>query len=128
MAKLAENSFRDVNIAYANELSMLCDEYQIDVWELITLANRHPRVEILQPGAGVGGHCIAVDPWFLVNMSPNGARLVKQARLTNQSKPHWVIEKVNSLIDSVKSRLPDQRERVKVACLGLAFQTKYRWT
>ena len=84
MAKLAENSFRDVNIAFANELSMICAELGIDVWELIALANRHPRVNILQPGPGVGGHCIAVDPWFIVSRSPEEARLIRTARETQR--------------------------------------------
>ena len=89
MAKLTENSFRDVNIAFANELSMICDELDINVWELIQLANRHPRVNILQPGPGVGGHCIAVDPWFIVSKTPEQARLIRTAREVNDSKPEW---------------------------------------
>ena len=94
MAKLTENSFRDVNIAFANELSIICDKLGIDVWELIRLANRHPRVNILQPGPGVGGHCIAVDPWFIVDSAPRDARLIRVAREVNDSKPHVVMEKV----------------------------------
>ena len=85
MAKLTENSFRDVNIAFANELSVICDKLKINVWELIRLANRHPRVNILNPGPGVGGHCIAVDPWFIVNSCPDEAKIIKQARLTNDA-------------------------------------------
>ena len=84
MCKLTENSFRDVNIAFANELSMIADKLNIDVWELIALANRHPRVNILQPGPGVGGHCIAVDPWFIVSSTPDLAKLIRCARLANQ--------------------------------------------
>jgi UDP-N-acetyl-D-mannosaminuronic acid dehydrogenase len=94
MAKLTENSFRDVNIAFANELSVICHTLNIDVWELISLSNRHPRVNILQPGPGVGGHCIAVDPWFIVSSAPDKAALIKQARVTNDAKPDWVIDRV----------------------------------
>lgn len=93
MSKLTENAFRDVNIAFANELSLICDKQGINVWELISLANRHPRVNILQPGCGVGGHCIAVDPWFIVNQNPELAKLIHQARLVNDYKPQYVIEK-----------------------------------
>ena len=98
MAKLTENSFRDVNIAFANELSMICAELGIDVWELIALANRHPRVNILQPGPGVGGHCIAVDPWFIVSRSPEEARLIRTARETNDAKPAWVLARVDQAV------------------------------
>ena len=98
MAKLTENGFRDVNIAFANELSLICDALKIDVWELIELANRHPRVDILQPGPGAGGHCIAVDPWFIVSSAPEQARLIRAAREVNDSKPGWVIEKVQAAI------------------------------
>lgn len=114
MCKLTENSFRDVNIAFANELSLICDELDINVWDLIKLANRHPRVNILQPGPGVGGHCIAVDPWFIVNKSPNTARLIRTAREVNDHKPHYVIEKVKEAATRFK--------RAKIACLGLAFK------
>jgi UDP-N-acetyl-D-mannosaminuronic acid dehydrogenase len=114
MAKLTENSFRDVNIAFANELSIICDKLKINVWELIKLANRHPRVNILNPGPGVGGHCIAVDPWFIVNSCPNEARLIKQARLVNDAKPHYVIDKVVAAADQFKKPV--------IACLGLAFK------
>ena len=114
MAKLTENSFRDVNIAFANELSMICDKLKINVWELIKLANRHPRVNILNPGPGVGGHCIAVDPWFIVNSCPNEAKLIHQARLVNDFKPHYVIEKITSAADQFKKPV--------IACLGLAFK------
>jgi UDP-N-acetyl-D-mannosaminuronic acid dehydrogenase len=123
MCKLTENSFRDVNIAFANELSMICDKLQINVWELIALANRHPRVNILQPGAGVGGHCIAVDPWFIVDTAPKEARIIRMAREVNELKPEWVLDKVKVAIADVLTRksektMPD----VKVACLGLAFK------
>ena len=114
MAKLTENSFRDVNIAFANELSIICDKLGIDVWELIRLANRHPRVNILQPGPGVGGHCIAVDPWFIVDSAPRDARLIRVAREVNDSKPHVVMEKVYEAVRMT--------ENPKVACLGLAFK------
>ena len=123
MCKLTENSFRDVNIAFANELSMICDKPNIDVWELIALANRHPRVNILQPGAGVGGHCIAVDPWFIVDTTPNEARLIRTAREVNDHKPEWVLDKVKVAIADVLSEQPNKTMAdVKVACLGLAFK------
>lgn len=114
LAKLTENAFRDVNIAFANELSLICDHLGIDVWELISLANRHPRVNILQPGPGVGGHCIAVDPWFIVDSAPKQARLIHAARTVNDSKPAFVVEKVRA----ASSRL----QQPVVACLGLAFK------
>lgn len=114
MAKLVENSFRDTNIAFANELSVLCQELDIDVWELISLANRHPRVNILSPGPGVGGHCLAVDPWFIVELAPAAARLIRTAREVNEAKPHWVVEKV--LARAERFRTP------KVACLGLTYK------
>lgn len=116
MCKLTENSFRDVNIAFANELSIICDKLDINVWELISLANRHPRVNILQPGPGVGGHCIAVDPWFIVDKSPEQARLIRSAREVNDSKPDWVVEKVKIAAEKVR------KENVVVACLGLTFK------
>ncbi|RUM67955.1 MAG: UDP-N-acetyl-D-mannosamine dehydrogenase [Sulfurospirillum sp.] len=119
MAKLTENSFRDVNIAFANELSMLADKFGINVWELIDLANRHPRVNILQPGCGVGGHCIAVDPWFIVDAAKGDAKLIKTARQTNDYKSEWVIEKVkNSALEFEKTH----GKKAKVACMGLAFK------
>jgi nucleotide sugar dehydrogenase len=121
MCKLAENSFRDVNIAFANELSMICDKQGIDVWELITLANRHPRVNILQPGCGVGGHCIAVDPWFIVAGSPEEARLIHAARDVNDSKPEWVIRKVEQAVAGL-SGMGVAVEDVRIACLGLTFK------
>lgn len=123
MCKLTENSFRDVNIAFANELSLICDRLNINVWELISLANRHPRVNILQPGAGVGGHCIAVDPWFIVDKTPEEARIIRMAREINDHKPEWVVEKVKAAIAGVLAVRPDARMAdVKVACLGLAFK------
>ncbi|WP_341326497.1 UDP-N-acetyl-D-mannosamine dehydrogenase [Methylotuvimicrobium sp. KM2] len=114
LSKLSENSFRDVNIAFANELSLICDQENINVWELIKLANRHPRVNILQPGPGVGGHCIAVDPWFIVARSPDQARLIRTAREVNDAKPHWVIDKVKVSADKFKNPV--------IGCLGLAFK------
>ncbi|RQU81874.1 UDP-N-acetyl-D-mannosamine dehydrogenase [Burkholderia cenocepacia] len=114
MCKLTENAFRDVNIAFANELSVICDQLDINVWELIRLANRHPRVSVLQPGPGVGGHCIAVDPWFIVDSAPEHARLIRTARHVNDDKPHFVVERVRH----AASRF---REPV-IACLGLAFK------
>lgn len=123
MAKLTENSFRDVNIAFANELSILCDKLDINVWELIALANRHPRVNILQPGAGVGGHCIAVDPWFIVDSCPDLARIIRCAREVNDSKPVWVLSKVKQAIEQLHIEKPSAgRGDLTVACLGLAFK------
>lgn len=123
LCKLTENSFRDVNIAFANELSMLCDTLNINVWELIQLANRHPRVNILQPGAGVGGHCIAVDPWFIVSSAPQQTRLVRTAREVNDHKPVWVLEKIKAAIIDILSTKPGSTiADIKVACLGLAFK------
>jgi UDP-N-acetyl-D-mannosaminuronic acid dehydrogenase len=114
MAKLTENSFRDVNIAFANELSMICDHLKINVWELIKLANRHPRVNILTPGPGVGGHCIAVDPWFIVDSAPEQAQIIRKAREINDSKPLYVIDKIKQAADQFKKPV--------IACLGLAFK------
>jgi UDP-N-acetyl-D-mannosaminuronic acid dehydrogenase len=123
MAKLTENSFRDVNIAFANELSTICHELDINVWELIALANRHPRVNILQPGAGVGGHCIAVDPWFIVDSCPEQARIIKTARIVNDDKPKWVLEQIKQQLDSIHQQQPSMtRADIKVACLGIAFK------
>ncbi|BDR09831.1 UDP-N-acetyl-D-mannosamine dehydrogenase [Comamonas thiooxydans] len=123
MCKLTENSFRDVNIAFANELSMICDEQGINVWELIALANRHPRVNILQPGAGVGGHCIAVDPWFIVASNPDQAKIIRAAREVNDHKPEWVLEKVKSaIVDAMTKNPGSTMADIKVACLGLAFK------
>ena len=123
MAKLTENSFRDVNIAFANELSIICDTLDINVWELIALANRHPRVNILQPGPGVGGHCIAVDPWFIVSKTPEQARLIRTAREVNDSKPEWVINKVRLAVADYLQANPDKTAKdVTIACYGLAFK------
>lgn len=119
MCKLAENSFRDVNIAFANELSLLCAKSGIDVRRLIDLANRHPRVNILQPGTGVGGHCIAVDPWFLVAGDPENARLIRTAREVNNYKTVWVIDTIRQAVDAAAARLG---RKPRVACLGLAFK------
>lgn len=115
MAKLVENSYRDVNIAFANELSVISDKLGIDVWELIRLANHHPRVNILQPGPGVGGHCIAVDPWFIVAAAPEESRLIRTAREVNDAKPEWVFEKVVSALETLPST-------AEVSVLGLAFK------
>ncbi|MBP5790444.1 MAG: UDP-N-acetyl-D-mannosamine dehydrogenase [Neisseriaceae bacterium] len=122
MSKLTENSFRDVNIAFANELSIICDKLNIDVWELIALANRHPRVNILQPGCGVGGHCIAVDPWFIVHKTPELAKIIHTARLVNDHKPQWVINKVNEAIIEASKKSGKSVADIKIACLGLAFK------
>ncbi len=119
MAKLTENSFRDTNIAFANELSILCDKFNIDVWELIALANRHPRVNILQPGAGVGGHCIAVDPWFIVHAGGEDAKIIRTAREVNTYKTEWAIEKIKN--EALKFENENGR-KAKVACMGLAFK------
>lgn len=112
LAKLTENAFRDVNIAFANELSLICDKLGVDVWELIRLANRHPRVKILQPGPGVGGHCIAVDPWFIVDAAPAEARLLRTAREVNDAKPGHVLARIRAQVPAGAA----------LACLGLAFK------
>ncbi|AVF58880.1 UDP-N-acetyl-D-mannosamine dehydrogenase [Vibrio diabolicus] len=123
MAKLTENSSRDVQIAFANELSIICDKLDINVWELIALANRHPRVNILQPGPGVGGHCIAVDPWFIVSKTPEEAQIIHTARKVNDGKPDWVINKVKLAIAEFLQSNPGKAAReVTVACYGLAFK------
>jgi UDP-N-acetyl-D-mannosaminuronic acid dehydrogenase len=113
MVKLSENAFRDVNIAFANELSVVSDQLDLDVWEVIRLANRHPRVNILTPGPGVGGHCIAVDPWFIVHSAPESTPLIRTAREVNDAKVDHVIAKATALIEGCTGR---------VACLGLAFK------
>lgn len=113
-AKLVENAFRDTNIAFANELSLFADRLDLDVWELIRLANHHPRVNILTPGPGVGGHCIAVDPWFLVECEPEVTRLIRTAREVNEAKPHWVIDRVVAKAGKFKNPT--------IACLGLAYK------
>src|SRR5690606_40993890 len=123
MAKITENSFRDVNIAFANELSCICPELGINVWELIRLANLHPRVNILQPGAGVGGHCIAVDPWFIVAACPEHARLIRTAREVNDGKPQWVLERIKEQLEKHHQARPDtRRSDITLGCLGLAFK------
>jgi UDP-N-acetyl-D-mannosaminuronic acid dehydrogenase len=123
MAKLTENSCRDVQIAFANELSMICDELAIDVWELISLANRHPRINILQPGPGVGGHCIAVDPWFIVSKTPDLAKIIKTAREVNDSKPEWIINKVKiAVADYLQVNSDKTAKDVTISCYGLAFK------
>lgn len=119
MSKLTENACRDVNIAFANELSILCDKFGINVWELISLANRHPRINILKPGSGVGGHCIAIDPWFIVAEGKEDAKIIRTAREINNRKPLWVVEKVIRAIEDFKNR----NNRVPiVAAMGIAFK------
>lgn len=123
MAKLTENSCRDVQIAFANELSIICDKLDIDVWELISLANLHPRINILQPGPGVGGHCIAVDPWFIVSKTPEEAQIIHTARKVNDAKPQWVINKVKlAIADFLQVNPTKTVNDVTVACYGLAFK------
>jgi UDP-N-acetyl-D-mannosaminuronic acid dehydrogenase len=122
MCKLTENSFRDVNIAFANELSLICADQNINVWELIRLANRHPRVNILQPGPGVGGHCIAVDPWFIVAQNPQQARLIRTAREVNDHKPHWVLDQVKATVADCLTTTDKRASELKIACFGLAFK------
>lgn len=119
MTKLVENASRDVQIAFANELSVICDEAGIDVWELIKLANKHPRVNILQPGTGVGGHCIAVDPWFIVAEYQDKAKLIRTAREINNYKTEWVIEKIKST--ALAFELNESR-KPKIALMGLSFK------
>jgi UDP-N-acetyl-D-mannosaminuronic acid dehydrogenase len=114
MVKLSENAYRDVNIAFANELSLVCDALGIDVWEVIQLANRHPRVQVLSPGPGVGGHCIAVDPWFIIDAAPDESRLMRTAREVNDGKPQWVVDQVMAAAATLAKPV--------VACLGLAFK------
>lgn len=114
MCKLTENAFRDVNIAFANELSLICNKLNINVWELIRMANHHPRVKILQPGSGVGGHCIAVDPWFIVASAPEISPLLRAARQVNDAKPWWVIQQVKKAAQSFKNPV--------IVCLGVAFK------
>ena len=114
LVKLAENAFRDVNIAFANELSLICDQLGLNVWQVIELANRHPRVRILQPGAGVGGHCIAVDPWFIVASAPERTRLIRTAREVNDAKPKFVVAQIRERAERFK--------RPVIACLGLTYK------
>lgn len=123
MAKLTENASRDVGIAFANELSIICDRLDIDTLELIRLANRHPRVNILQPGCGVGGHCIAVDPWFIVSQNPCDANLIRAARQVNDHKPVWVVDKIKSaVLMFLNERNLKEESDVSIACYGLAFK------
>ncbi len=123
MVKLAENGFRDVNIAFANELSIVCAKVGIDVWELIQLANLHPRVQILQPGPGVGGHCIAVDPWFIFGMAPAEARLIRTARELNNDKPQWVLTQIEAAIARFLSENPSRSvANLTIACYGLSYK------
>ena len=119
MCKLTENSFRDVNIAFANELSMICDNKGVNVWDVIRLANKHPRVNILQPGTGVGGHCIAVDPWFLISQDPKNTKLIKTSREVNDFKTQWIINKIMNFINDNFSK---SNYKPKIACLGLSFK------
>ncbi|MDC0198476.1 UDP-N-acetyl-D-mannosamine dehydrogenase [Candidatus Thioglobus sp.] len=118
LSKLVENSFRDVNIAFANELSLICDKLDINVWEMIKLSNHHPRVNILQPGPGVGGHCIAVDPWFIVNSAPTESKLIHTARLVNDRKPDFILEKINQSVKVIAKK----KSEIKIACFGLTFK------
>jgi len=123
MCKLTENSSRDVQIAFANELSIICDKLDIDVWELISLANRHPRVDILKPGPGVGGHCIAVDPWFIVSSATKDSKLIKTARSVNNSKPSWVLKKLKLKIADFFNEYPEKKPKdLIIACYGLTFK------
>lgn len=124
MCKLTENSFRDLNIAFANELSLICHQLQIDVWELIRLANLHPRVSILQPGPGVGGHCIAVDPWFIVDSAPENSKLIRTAREVNDAKPAWVLKRIAEAIERVlKNGHRTEEKEIRIALLGLTFKS-----
>ena len=123
MAKLTENSCRDVQIAFANELSIICDNLEINVWELISLANRHPRINILSPGPGVGGHCIAVDPWFIISKSPHESKLIHCARNVNDNKPIWVVDQVKIAISEFLEASPEKSVAdIVIACFGLAFK------
>ncbi len=122
MCKLTENSFRDVNIAFANELSIICDRLNVNVWELIKLANHHPRVDILKPGPGVGGHCIAVDPWFIVNAAPEHSKIIRSAREVNNNKPAWVVEKFRIALNEMMNKNLKHVENIGVACLGITFK------
>ena len=114
MVKLTENAFRDVNIAFANELSIICDHLGANVWEVIDLANRHPRVNVLRPGPGVGGHCIAVDPWFIIDSTPDLARIIRAGREINDSKADYIFDQAVALID--------EQPYANIACCGLAFK------
>ena len=114
LAKLVENAYRDVNIGFANELSIICDQLSINVWELITLANKHPRVNILSPGPGVGGHCIAVDPWFIIAVAPDATEIIRSARHVNERKPNYVFERVRAAAARLRTPV--------IACLGLSYK------
>lgn len=118
LSKLVENSFRDINIAFANELSIISDKLNINVWELLSLANRHPRVNILNPGPGVGGHCIAVDPWFIVDSAPDDSKIIKLARDINDQKPFYILKKIEEAVLKTNKSVSD----LDIACLGLAFK------
>jgi UDP-N-acetyl-D-mannosaminuronic acid dehydrogenase len=114
LVKVVENAYRDVNIAFANELSIVCERFGLNVWRIIELANRHPRVSILQPGAGVGGHCVAVDPWFIISSAPQCTRLIRTAREVNDEKPRFVVEQIRDWADRLKQPV--------IACLGLTYK------
>jgi len=118
LSKLVENSFRDVNIAFANELSQVCDKLDVNVWDLIRFANHHPRVNILQPGPGVGGHCIAVDPWFIISSAPDDTTLIKTARLVNNQKPNFVLNKIEEAVNLIGKK----KSEINIACFGLSFK------
>lgn len=120
ICKLTENAFRDVNIAFANELALICDDLDVDVWEVRKLANRHPRVNVLEPGPGVGGHCIAVDPWFLIDSSPKHSILLRAARSINDATPGVVLESIRNKVEDIKSR--NNADRPIVSCLGITFK------
>ncbi len=118
LCKLVENSYRDVNIAFANELSLICDKLEIDVWQLISLANHHPRVDILRPGPGVGGHCIAVDPWFIIDKSKSESKIIKTARMVNDNKPNFVIQKIDQCVKKINKK----KSKIKISSFGLSFK------
>ncbi len=118
LSKLVENSFRDVNIAYANEISLICDKLNINVWKLIELANRHPRVDIMRPGPGVGGHCIAVDPWFVVHSAPSESNLIRTSRMVNDNKPKFIFKKI---IDAIKL-FEKPLSEINICCLGISYK------
>ena len=122
LAKLVENASRDSQIAFANEISMICDKLNINVWNLIKLANKHPRVNILNPGPGVGGHCIAVDPWFIVHGAPEESKFIECARNVNNTKPHWVINKIFKTLESLKKNNKANKHTIKVGFLGATFK------
>ena len=119
MVKLSENAYRDINIAYANELSMICSSSSINVNELISLANKHPRVNILNPGCGVGGHCIAVDPWFIASAEPNKTDLIQAARLVNEKKALWVINELRKKVNIMEKQY---NKKISIGCFGLTFK------